>query len=330
MQLLADSLGLSRVTVWKVINNRNGVSSKTQELVRDALKKIQQPEPSSNQQSGSTPNEVKRISLIASRMDTSVFWVKIVDQIVCEANTKGIKLDYIPVDIMNLSSIQLNAMLSKEQTDGVIIINLYNEELTSMLSKINIAKVFLDTLPNHDVTDLQGDILLLEGENTVGKIAQNMIDNGCSKIGFIGDIFYAKTNEMRYRGYKLAMDKNNLCSSSEYCLTGPMDAESYIREIGSFLDNLKELPEAFICASDYVAFITHNLLVERFDGKQLPRISGYDNSKEFFLDHFGITTVNVQNNLLGKRLIAQALYRIENPDSDFEEIIITPKILFRS
>lgn len=329
MQLLADSLGVSRVTVWKVINNRSGVSNKTQALVRDALKKFQQSDSPAASQNSSLFKEVKSISLIASRMDTSVFWIRIVDQIVNEANKRGIRLNYIPIDIMNLSSIQLNTMLSPEQTDGVIIINLYSKKLISLLCEINIAKVFLDTIPEHDVSDLQGDLILLEGENTMKKITQNMVDKGCRKVGFIGDIFYAKTNEMRYNGFKQAMAKNNLPISPEYCLTAPMDTESYLREIGAFLDNLEVLPDAFVCVSDYVAFLTHNLLVERLDTEQIPRLSGYDNSKEFLLDHYGITTVNVQNAMLGKRLIMQALYRIENPNADFEEVLITPQILFR-
>lgn len=330
MQLLADSLGISRVTVWKVINNRGGVSPKTQALVRDALKKVQQSSPPVRSQESSIHKEAHRITLIASRMDTSVFWVRIVNRIVNEANIRGINLNYFPVDIMNLSSVQLKTILSPEQSDGAIVINLYNEEILSSICEANIPKVFLDTTPNHDVNDLHGDIILLEGESVIERIAQNMIDSGCRKIGFIGDIFYAKTNVLRYKGFKQALAKNKLPLSAEYCLTGPMDPNSYRREIGSFIDNLTCLPDAFICVSDYVAFLTNSLLVERFGIGQIPRLSGYDNAQEFFLDHYGITTVNVQNDLLGKRLVAQVMYRIENPDADFEEVIISPKILFRS
>jgi len=40
--------------------------------------------------------------------------------------------------------------------------------------------------------------------------------------------------------------------------------------------------------------------------------------------------VHVQNSILGKRMVNQLLFRIENPEADFEEITVMPKIVFRT
>ena len=89
-----------------------------------------------------------------------------------------------------------------------------------------------------------------------------------------------------------------------------------------------EMPDAFVCVSDFVAFVTLSLLADR--GYRVPedvRLTGYDDSQDFMLDNHKISTVHVQNGLLGKRMVHQLLYRIDNPTADFEEIFIYPKVL---
>ena len=89
-----------------------------------------------------------------------------------------------------------------------------------------------------------------------------------------------------------------------------------------------ENPDAFVCVSDFVAFVTLSLLADR--GYRVPedvRLTGYDDSQDFMLDNHKISTVHVQNGLLGKRMVHQLLYRIDNPTADFEEIFIYPKVL---
>lgn len=325
-QSLANSLGLSRVTVWKVLNDKPGVSSETVRRVLDATKKMME----EGEQVPDVPQAepVKRISLLASRADTSSFWMRMVDQIASELHYKKMQLNYIPIDIMNLSFQDLKEMIHPSKTDGLLIINIYEESLLQLLQQLPNPKVYFDTIPGYTASQLQGDLVLLEGRDLTSQITKGLVRKGCRRIGFIGDIRYAYTNLLRWNGYQQAMQELDFPVDPNLCLTGPIGKDSYKERISEFLDSLPCLPDAFVCASDYVAFIVLNLLSSK--GYRVPediRLSGYDDSQDFLLDNHEITTVHVHNDLLGKRMVHQLLYRIENPSADFEEISICPKIL---
>ncbi len=327
IQHLADSLGISRVTVWKVLNNKKGVSPKTMQLVKDALKKMGISDIDNGK--GNAYQHLKHITLIASRVDTSVFWATIINQIVSEVHKLGINLQYLPVDTPRVDGKNLLSRL-EDLTDGIIVVNIYDKILTECLSDLNVPKVFLDTLPSLNVNDARGDFILLEGERLTKKITLDMIKNGCRRIGFIGDANYAKTNMLRYNGYLNAMAESGLHVDHNLCLTNFSDSDSWRSTINSFLKDIKEMPDGIVCVNDYTAYLLVNLLSEH--DIEVPRdmlLSGYDNCTDFFLDKYNITTVQVDTSMLGKRIVSQILYRAENPNADFEEIYVNPKIINR-
>lgn len=332
IQLLSDSLGVSRVTVWKVLNGRPGVAPETAARIRKAVERLQK----ENEEEGDGDNEllfqqnIKNITLLASRTDSSSFWRRIVDQIAAQLNQRMITMQYVPIDVMNLTPDDISALAQPEKTDGIIIVNVYDPSIFTVLSAVSTPKIYLDTVPGRTATDLRGDLFLLEGRQTVAAITEDLIEKGCRQIGFIGDIHYALTNRLRLDGFLEAMKRNKLPVENSLCLTKPLGSNSYSDDIGAFIDGIKTLPDAFVCASDYAAFITLNQLQER--GYKIPDdilLSGYDDTSEFLLERFKISSVHVQNGLLGKRMITQLLYRIENPQADYEEILIYPKILYR-
>ena len=329
VQQLADSLELSRVTVWKVLNQRPGVAPETTQRVLAAIEKLQQESDSDGGEKQIAVADVKNITLIASRANSSLFWMSIVDQIANVMNTKGIQLNYIPMNITEMSVANLRAMLQPDKTNGLISINVYDKRTISAVSEANVPKVFFDTLPGLTPDDLRGDLILLEGEQIMEEVTRSVIDRGCRRIGFIGDIHYAQTNLLRWNGFINAMERGNVPVNHKYCFIGPI--LNYPEQISAFLDGLPDLPEAFVCVSDFVAFRVFNLLNDR--RCRIPDdliLTGYDDAREFLLDHHGVTSVHVRNGLLGKRMASQLFYRIENPTADYEEIQVRPKIVFRS
>lgn len=332
MQLLADSLGLSRVTVWKVLNARPGVSAETTAKVLEAVEKLNEEDGDFSVSGKPVAQLPKNITLVASRADSSYFWMRILDQIVGELNQHGITFNYLPANVMKLSSEEVESFLSPERTDGFIVINIYNKEFIDVLKASPLPKVFLDTIPQYDITDLNGDLILLEGEKSTAELTKNLIEKGCRRLGFIGDIHYAKTNLLRYRGFLNAMHEQRLPVMEQDCLTSPIDVDpnGYRTAILQFLSSLETLPDAFVCASDFVAFNVQSLLGNpNYDFTGNVMLSGYDDSKEFLLADRNVSTVHVQKGILGKRIVNQLLFRCQNPRSDYSEVSIYSNVLFR-
>ncbi len=126
------------------------------------------------------------------------------------------------------------------------------------------------------------------------------------------------------------MKDHGVAVKEEICMTSKIGIFSYDKEIYRFLDSLEKLPEAFVCASDYIAHFLQLYLSEHLE--RIPKgiiVTGYDGSSEYANVEGLITTVDVKTGLLGKRLAMQIIYRMDHEDAPYELAFIKPSIIFR-
>lgn len=335
MQDIANELNISRVTVWKVFNNQPGVSeSLKQKILKKAkdlgYQKAGQFYSDSNPRNDSAyKSDTTTVSVVVSRPESSLFWTNIIHQIAKELNKFDINLMYTYLPSYKTDSYKLPSVLTDGTLQGIIVLNVYDLDMFHAINQLQIPKVFFDSVSEITSTELTGDLLLLEGESILYQITNSIIEKGRTKIGFMGDIYYAKTNLERYNGYCRAMEEKHLTIKSDYCLTGPIGIESYAEEIHSFLENLKEMPEAFVCVSDYVAhFVLKYLLEHDYEVPFDVAVSGFDGRSEYLDKPDYLTTVPVETRALGKRLARQLLYRMQYPDFPREVIYQIPRISY--
>lgn len=327
MQDIADALGISRVTVWKVFNHHSGVS---QALREDVLNKAKELGYTKAGQPSFSPEEEKTVSLIVSRPDSSTFWTNIIHRLAQELSHHNINLMYTYVPSDYTEDFLLPPVLTGGTVKAAIVLNVYDARLTHLINELELPKVFLDTVPQTDIRALRGDLLLLEGRATLCRITESVLARGLTQIGFIGDIHYARTNLERWEGFRECMKKHALTPDPRFCLTDRIGIFSYYQELCHFLDSLPALPQAFVCASDYIAHF-----LQRYFSEHPGRVSdgivvtGYDGSREYSNIEGLITTADVKTSLLGKRLSMQIIYRMEHEDAPFELTYIYPEILYR-
>ncbi len=331
IQDIADALGISRVSVWKVFTGREGVSDDLRsKIISKAIEMGYNMPTVFFDSDGSLPEAPQAtISVAISRPETSVFWVNMIHEIAREASNSNanVMYTYLPKDAS--SDYELPSSLSDGSTQAVVVLNVYDKNLIKKLSELPIPKVFMDTIAYYPFESLNGDLVLIEGRSSVSQITNHIISQGKSRIGFIGDINYAQTNFERYYGYKEAMKNSNLEIDGNICLTSPIGADTYKEEISSFLNGISNMPEAFVCASDFVANIVCNILSEK--GYSIPddiMVSGFDNQSDINYP-VPLTTANVSSENFGLRLAKQALYRIQHPKANRELIYICPEVIFR-
>ncbi|SHO49250.1 LacI family DNA-binding transcriptional regulator [Anaerocolumna xylanovorans] len=329
MQDIADALDVSRVSVWKVFNEYPGVSDTLRKQVISKAQEMGYPklgQPLITEASNEIPETETPITVavVVSRPDSSIFWMNIIHYIAKELAESNINLMYIYAPLGHTDSYTLPPVLTNKTIQGMIILNIYDAPLLEMLNELRIPKVFLDTVTSIPDDILTGDLVLLEGCKSVRKITDSIIRKGRTDIGFIGATDYARTNNDRYLGYKQAMANHNLFSDPGKCLTGSIGIYTYAEEISQFLDGLDKMPEAFVCASDFLANLVIRYLKEHnLDVPKDVAVSGYDGNTEYSELVNYLTTVQVDTRALGKRLVKQLLYRINDPDSPVELIYLT-------
>lgn len=327
MQELADSLGISRVTVWKALSNRPGVSEDLRQQVLRAADAA-----GYAGQTGYTgqKSEEQTVSVVVSRPESSAFWMEIIHHIAKELARHQVNMMYTYMPSAYKVGYVLPATLGGDRVSGCIVLNIYDERLLGLLGALPLPKVFLDTVPTMASEALGGDLVLLEGRALVREITRRLLAGGRRRLGFIGDIAYAQTNTDRYLGFEDALREAGLSPDSALCFTGSIRLHSHYQDISQFLSRLTALPDGFVCASDFIAHFVQRYLAEsgQAQAKDLV-LTGFDCNDEYQNVARQITTVDVQTASLGKRLANKILFRAAYPAASYEVSYVTSNILYR-
>lgn len=319
MQQLADAAGVSRITVWKVLTGRPGVSETVREAVRQKAVELGFP------QAEAAEAVERTFSVVVSRPESSVFWTQIIHHIAKELTGSHIRLMYTYMPSSWHEGYALPDSL--DGVDGLIILNVYDERLLRLLAAQKTPKVFLDTVPGLLPPTLTGDLVILQGRSQVREITGRLLDTGRERLGFIGDVGYAQTNTDRYQGFLDAHAARGLSPHPAFSMTGPISLHAHYEEISRFLDGLEELPDGFVCASDFIAHFVRRYLQESGrKPKDSFALTGFDDNLEYANVAEQITTVHVETDAIGKRLARMLVFRVDYPDSPYETAYIATEI----
>ncbi len=327
MQNIADALGISRITVWKALTNRPGISEKLRQQV---MAKAEEMGYAPVAHAAVKPKTQHTFSIVVSRPESSAFWMQIIHHVAKELALHDINLMYTYMPTAFRTGYELPSSLETEAVDGFIVLNIYDESLLHMLADSPQPKVFLDTIPSLPAAGLKGDLMIIEGRSSVREITLRLLDGGWRRLGFVGDVNYAQTNLDRYRGFLDAHAVRGVAVDPALCMTGALGLRSHYEEIARFLSGLPQLPDAFVCPSDFIAHYIQQYLAGRsVPAGRMPLLTGFDNNAEYTNVAGQITTVDVDTSALGKRLARQLMYRADYPQAPFETTYFTAHILYR-
>lgn len=331
---IADQLGLSRITVSKVINNKPGVSMETRKKVIRRLAECGYEKLSEQQLdlvAEHRTEPVKCIAVLAVTPDFSEFWLKIINSISRALNQTGYDFIYSILVKDAEQNYVLPKIIDPRHVSGAIVINVYDDSVIRSLIRRNIPAVLLDTTPAMFRQNVPGDLVLLDGKRSIYEITSHLIQKGITELGFIGDITYSKTILDRWEGFRKALTAHKIPMNADLCFTSSSRCHFYEREeIVDILQNVSQLPQAFVCGNDFIAFMLIDYLKGR--GFRVPEdivVSGYDNIREKITSESHLTTVKVDTEILGRRLVRQILMRIETPAMPKEIIYVEPDVVYR-
>lgn len=329
MQDIADALGVSRVSVWKVFNDQAGVSDSLKNSVLEMATKLGYVglnNPKSSNEDNSFKSH-KAISLVVSRPDSASFWTEIIHSLAKELSLQNVNLIYTYIPGTHKTDFQLPSILTSGDIDGIVTLNIYDETIMTKINELNLPKVFLDTIPCLSESKLNCDLVLIEGKKVLSNLVGEVVKSGAERIGFIGDISYARTNFERYEGFLKGLKKYNIPHEADICFVNSIGIFNYQNVIFQFLDSIETMPDAFMCVSDYVAQFVSMYVTDHPEKFKKPIIiTGFDGNKEYVNVADKITTANVGTKWLGKKLALQILYRMKYPSAPFETIYVHPEL----
>jgi len=328
MQDIANALSTSRISVWKALNDKPGVSKELREKVLENARQI-----GYLKEIDTYPEKVRSVSrtiaAVVSRPESSTFWMQIIHQIAKELSQNNVNLMYTYMPVHYTQGDTLPEQLGDGSVSGIIVLNIYSEQQLRMLADLAIPKVFLDSIPALPPDEMGGDIVIIEGRTVVGEITGSLLDNGSMILGFVGDINYAQTNMDRYMGFKDAHIKRGVKIDEAYSLTGKLHLDTHYQQISEFMSTLKSMPDGFVCASDYIAHFIKRYFTENNIDHSKIHLTGFDNSTEYSNVANKITTVDVKTTSMGERLANKIMFRANYPDLPHEVSYVLTKVIYR-
>lgn len=330
MQDIADALSTSRVTVWKALNNRPGVSDTLRRQIQEKAREMGYAPAGAAVPAAPEAPHGRNVAVVVCRPESSLFWMQIIHQIAKDLSSQNVNLMYTYLLTYYKEGYTLPASLTDGSVEGIIVLNVYSEQLLQMLTELPLPKVYLDTIPSLSFEELHGDLLLIEGRTPIRQITGRLLDRGYTRLGFLGDVNYAQTNTDRYQGFLDAFADRGLTPDPALSMTGALGLRTHYEEISSFLASLPAQPDGFVCVSDYIAhFIQRYYEENNIDPEGRIALTGFDNNAEYLNVAERITTVETRPKTLGARLASKILFLLEHPGLAQEVGYVSSEVIYR-
>lgn len=345
IQDIADELGVSRNTVSKAINNTGLLANATRERVlKKAIEMGYKQFSYAAIYNSNKPDvnplpetEKREISLFTSNsIGNSHFASTMLDKLQRELSGLGYSFTMHRLQKHELENLSLPSSYNKERTAGIVCVEMFNKNYCYMLCDLNIPTLFIDTPVTDFDKPLKSDCLYMDNQTNVCYFVQEMIRRGKKKIGFIGDIMHCQSFYERFLGYRNAMYFAGLSCLEEYCIiknkqgSKTLGYEPYRMYLKEEIQKLKTLPDVFICANDFVAIDTMNVLKEL--GISVPQdiyLCGFDDSPESKVTSPTLTTIHIHSQIMGFSAVNLLLSRIKEPSLNFRKTYTETNLIYR-
>lgn len=334
IQQIADSLGLSRNTVSKALNNTGVLAENTRSRIIARAKEMGYKQFVLMQEDHPVESETatREIALFSSSvMGGSHFSAALLDAFQKKISRKGINLSIYAIRKEELTALTLPLNFRRETTIGIIAIELFDEAYSQFICAQGIPSLFVDTATNLSGFSLASDILLMENRNSTYAMTKSVIDQGKRHITFVGDRHHCQSFYERWCGFSDAMMRSEIPSPLENHILD--DDDCPYEDVLWMVDKIKslpQLPDAFCCANDFQAINVFRAL--RHLGLSVPDdvlLYGFDDAMEAQIMDPALTTARIPGSSMGYIASELLLSRIKYPDTAYRTTYIQTEVIHR-
>ncbi|WP_341282239.1 LacI family DNA-binding transcriptional regulator [Paenibacillus sp. FSL H8-0537] len=330
IQDIADSLGLSRNTVSKALNNHPSIPDDTRgKVIRKAIE-MNYKQFASFEQEIVSARKTGNIALLTANMPNhSHFGTSLLSGLEQKISSEGFNLS---IHMVRKNELELQALpvnFDKSKVDGIVCIELFDKHYSEFIASLEIPTLFIDASADLALPD-KADILLMENVHSIFNMTKRLIDEGIAAIGFIGDYRHCLSFNERWGGFNKALVTAGINPDESFCI---LDEDRYIADykwLKQRLANMEKIPSAFVCANDFIAINVIRILKDL--NIQIPEkvmVCGFDNSPESRIVEPQLTTVHIHRSEMGILAAEMLLSRIENPDRPSQITHIKTTAVFR-
>ena len=321
MQTIADYLNISKVTVYKALNNQQYVSE-------ELRKKIIQTANDLGYLKTTSKNQVlnNNLAFIVPKryfLESDNFYTTIFYYLNKACHNDGLVLTLYIINTEDENNCTIPNISSLKECDGIFIAGEMKDKYISYIGELGLPILLID----FNKPDLNFDCVIADNFFN-GYIATNyLIEKGHTDIGFVGIPSQTSNISDRFFGYQKALASNNLNYNPDWQLannhhtTGVYSLDTVLPDV---------LPTAFVCHCDRSAyFLIQRLNMENIKVPEDISVISFDNTELAENSTPKLTTIDINTKIIAEKSYAQLRNRIENSSIPQQRIYIPCRIVER-
>lgn len=323
MQQIADTLGISKVSVSKAIKHQDGVGPELRRRILETasdLGYVYKQRPEEIQKS-----ELRFAFFTPKRyfFENENFYSQIFYYLNKQCSDSHAALSVFIINAEDEASQTIPAMFTAESFDGIFIGGEMETGYIQGLLRFHLPIVLIDFYK--PMLDL--DCILVDNFYIGYQATTFLIHNGHTRIGFVGNPKQASSIVDRFYGYHKALAEYDLPYEPEWHLINN-DAST-----GLYTENFdlpQQLPSAFVCYCDTAAFY----LIKRLNALsiQVPQdisVISFDNTEISQNCSPKLTTIDISKRKLADAAFRHMILRLSNPDDAKQRVIVSTQLIER-
>ena len=318
MQMIADSLGISKVSVSKALGNGSGVSEKLRERVLASAREM-----GYEKQSRVGAKSIRQLSFIEPKryfLDSDDFFTQVYYHLLQLCTSMKIQLHHYVVGEQEEQDLTPPFPIAQNLMDGILIGGEFHSKYLEAIKSYKIPTVAIGFYELHN--DI--DSVIVDDYYNANQLANALVEMGFDEIGYLGDVDIAHSALDRYYGYVKALRENKLQYNEEWVIS---DVDEHGHVITDY--QLPEKPpKAFLCHSDFAAY--HLTLKIKKRGLKVPKdvaIAAFDNTDKTEASGCAIG-LDITGLKFAEVALRQIRWRHKNPDHEHQRVIINAPLVF--
>lgn len=324
MDDIAREVGVTKMTVSNVLNNKPRISKKTREKVLEAANRLNY---TYNCVAGSLRlSRTKTIGLIISDSSFS-FFPSVIKGIEDHAVRNGYTLLLCNTNGNYQKEKEKIELLISKRVDGIILAasTFTSEEDVAYLSELGIAFVYAIRIP------ITTNVDYVANDNFHGAYSMTdyLVKTGSNEIYFFNITSISTSAHQRLEGYRKALERHGVRYDENKVFRIDHTIEAGYLQMNNLLSQKVNIRAVF-CGCDVIAIGVMQAALD--SGYKIPdeiRIASYDDIEFAQYLQVPLTTVNQPKYDIGKKSVELLLRRIEKPNKNPEAIILSPTLSIR-
>ncbi len=321
MSDIAKELGVSTVTVSKALSDKEGVSEQVRETIKEKAKEMgyRYNSMAKFMKDGVSGN----VGIIVSEryFYDNAFYSNLYNRNVMDLTQLGYSCILEIVARSDEREGILPNMIINNKIDGLIVLGQFKRKYIKKIAEIGIPFIFQDF---YDET-LDADSVVSDNIYGSYQLTHFLLEEGFTKIAFVGELFATSSIMDRYLGYYKALLQSKIPIKEEWIIPDRDENDNFER-----MAMPKEMPEAFVCNCDETAYRLVAQLKEM--GYRIPEdisVIGFDDYIYATFSDPKLTTYRVGLEMMSETTVDAIVKKIKDNSYRIGRKVIGGDIVYR-